>query len=46
MRLYSKEYIIKYISDNYDGSNLKEVARKLGYSERWVKTLIDNNLKK
>lgn len=46
MRLYSKEYVIKYISDNYDGSNLKEIARVLGYSERWVKTLIDNNLKK
>lgn len=44
MRLYSKEYVIRYISENYDGKNLKELARKLGYSERWVKTLIDNNL--
>lgn len=46
MRLYSKENIIKYISEKYDGSNLKKIARELGYSERWVKTLIDNNLKK
>lgn len=46
MRIYSKEYIIRYISEKYDGNNLKEVARELGYSERWVKTLIDNNLKK
>lgn len=46
MRLYSKEYVIRYISDNYNGSNLKEIARELGYSERWVKKLIDNNLSK
>lgn len=46
MRIYSKEYIIRYILENYDGNNLKEIARELGYSERWVKTLIDNNLKK
>lgn len=43
MRLYSKEYVIKYISDNYDGKNLKEVARELRYSERWVKQLINTN---
>lgn len=42
----SKEYIIRYILENYDGNNLKEIARELGYSERWVKTLIDDNLKK
>lgn len=46
MRIYSKEYIIRYISINYNGDNLKEIARELGYSERWVKTLIDNNLNK
>lgn len=46
MRIYSKEYIIEYISINYNGDNLKEIARELGYSERWVKTLIDNNLNK
>lgn len=43
MRLYSKEYVIKYISENYNGTNLKEIARELGYSERWIKQLINNN---
>lgn len=43
MRLYSKDYVIKYISKKYDGKNIKELARDLGYSERWIKQLINNN---
>jgi hypothetical protein len=31
MRLYSKEYVIRYISNNYNG---KALSRELGYSER------------
>ncbi|NFE66799.1 Mor transcription activator family protein [Clostridium sporogenes] len=43
MRLYSREYVIKYISEKYDGKNIKELARELEYSERWIKKLIDNS---
>lgn len=43
MRLYSKEYVLKYISENYNGKNLREVARDLGYSERWIKQLLNAN---
>lgn len=43
MRLYSKDYILKYLSDKYDGTNLKQLSRNLGYTERWVKRLIDKN---
>jgi Mor family transcriptional regulator len=43
MRLFSKEYVIRYISERYNGKNIKELARELGYSERWIKQLIDNN---
>lgn len=47
MRIYSKKYIIKYLEQNYDGSNLKKLARELSYSERWIKKIIDtNNLNK
>lgn len=42
MRLYSKEYVIRYISEKYDGKNIKELARELEYSERWIKQLINN----
>lgn len=43
MRLYSKDYVIHYISNNYNGNNLKEIANKLGYSQRWVRRLIEVN---
>lgn len=43
MRLYSKEYVLNYISENYNGKNIKKLSMELNYSERWVKKLIDNN---
>lgn len=43
MRLFSKEYVIRYISEKYNGKNIKELARELEYSERWIKQLINND---
>ena len=40
MRLYSKEYTMNYLKKHYNGKNLKELSRQLGYSERWVKQVI------
>lgn len=40
MRLYSKEYTMNYLQKYYNGKNLKELSRQLGYSERWIKQLI------
>lgn len=40
MRLYSKKYILERLKE-YDGSNLKELSRELGYSERWLRHLIE-----
>ena len=37
MKLYSKDYLAK----KYTGENLKQLSRELGYSERWLKQLID-----
>lgn len=41
MRLYSREYTKEYLMKHYTGSNLKKLSRELGYSERWVKGLIN-----
>lgn len=41
MKLYSKEYIQDYLSQKYTGENLKQLSRDLGYSERWIKQLIE-----
>ena len=37
MKLYKREYIAKMIEDEYDGTNLKELARKYNYTERWLR---------
>ena len=39
-RIYAKQYILDVLKEEYDGSNVKVLARKLGYSERWIRRLI------
>lgn len=41
-RLYSHEYIKKSVSKKYtDGESIRELAKKYGYSERWIRKLIN-----
>ena len=40
MRLYSKKYVLERLKE-YDGTNLKALSRELGYSERWIRHLIE-----
>lgn len=42
-KLYSKEYVIRYLDENYDGTNVRSLARELDYSERWVQAIINKN---
>lgn len=42
-RLYSKEYVIKYLKENYDGSNVRALSKDLDYSEIWVQAIITKN---
>lgn len=44
-RLFEKGYVIREVNTNYDGTNLKELAKKFNYTERWIRTFIDNNNK-
>ncbi len=39
-RLYSKEYVKEKVKNEYDGTNLKELSRRYGYSERWIRQMI------
>lgn len=46
-RLYSKEYVIRYLKEKYDGSNVRQLAKELDYSERWLQAIINReNIKK
>ncbi|MPM57217.1 hypothetical protein SDC9_104039 [bioreactor metagenome] len=40
MHLFSKEYIVGKIKMEYNGYNLKQLSKKYGYSERWVREII------
>lgn len=40
MKLYSNEYVEKYIIENYSKKSVREMARDLGYSDKWVSRLI------
>ena len=35
-RLYTSSFIEQRVIEEYDGRNVKELARKYGYTERWV----------
>ncbi|MEM1484019.1 Mor transcription activator family protein [Oscillospiraceae bacterium PP1C4] len=39
-RLLSKEYLQKKILQEHNGSNVKALARKYNYTERWVRQII------
>ena len=40
-RLYSKDYVREVLKKEYNGSNTKELARRLGYSERWIRKIVE-----
>lgn len=42
-KLYSKEYVIRYLKKYYDGKNIRKLAKELDYSERWIQSLINKN---
>ena len=42
MKLYSNDYIKRYIQENYESKTIKEMCRELGYTEGGIKQLINN----
>jgi hypothetical protein len=43
MRLYSDKYVIDYLSKHYNGKNLKQISRNLGYTCNWLQKVINMN---
>lgn len=39
-KLYSYEYINSFIKSNYNGKNIRELARKFNVSERRIRQII------
>jgi Mor family transcriptional regulator len=42
-RLLKKDFVVECLKEEYDGTNLKLLARKYNYSERWMRNLINKN---
>lgn len=39
-KLLSREYVKKKVLKEYNGTNLKFLARKFNYSERWLRNIL------
>ena len=44
VKLFSQEYIISQITELYDGKNINQLAKRFGYSERWVRQMLKNHI--
>ena len=44
VHFYSKEYLERQIVAEYDGHNIKSLATKYNYSEKWVRKIIKERL--
>ena len=42
-KLYTKEYIHRYIRENCNGKNLQEPASMFGYSDRRIRQILKQN---
>ena len=43
-RLFNPEYVRRQIPIEYDGTNIKQLAKKYGYSEKTVRRMIKESL--
>lgn len=46
VELFSKEFLKKQIVDEYNGYNIKQLATKYGYSEKWVRQILKEHIDK
>ena len=45
VELFNRKYISNQIVSEYDGHNIKQLATKYGYTEKWIRKIIKENLK-
>lgn len=46
VQLFTKEFIAIQIVNEYDGYNLKQLATKFGYSEKWTRKILKDHIDK
>ena len=46
VELFSREFIARQIVSEYDGYNVKQLATKFGYSEKWIRKILKDHIDK
>lgn len=44
VELFSREFIAMQIVDEYNGHNVRELATKYGYTEKWIRKILKDNI--
>lgn len=44
VELFSKKFIISQIINEYNGYNIRELATKYGYTERWIRNILKDHI--
>jgi len=44
VKLFSQEYIISQLAELYDGKNINQLAKRFGYSERWIRQMLKEHI--
>lgn len=44
-RLYNKDYVREVVKQEFDGANTQDLARRYGYTERWIRTIATEECK-
>lgn len=45
VELFNRDYIAEQIIDEYDGKNIRELATKFGYSDKWIRKIVNSKKK-
>ena len=44
VQLFTKEFIAMQIINEYNGYNVKQLATKFGYSEKWIRKILKEHI--
>lgn len=46
VELFSRDFILGQIIDEYNGHNIKQLATKYGYTEKWIRKILKGHVDK
>lgn len=44
VQLFSRDFIMSQIVNEYNGYNVKQLATKYGYSEKWIRKILKDHI--